>query len=310
MAVDGEIRSLLDFMASRGLPPLHEQSVEDARANMIKGRAVLAQGGVELPRVEDRSFPGPAGPVPVRLYAASQGKALPMLLFFHGGGWVIGSIESHDDVCRRLARDSGCLVLSVDYRLAPEHKFPAPVEDCWAAVQWAATHGVELGGDPARLAVGGDSAGGNLAAVMTQRARDEGGPALAFQLLIYPAVDDDWTRPSYAAHGQGYVLTYPGMEWFWGHYLNAPSESGDLRASPFKAESLAGLPPALVQLADCDILFDEGMAYAARLEAAGVPVTLKRYGGAIHGFYNMTVTALAREAVTDGAQALKAALKA
>jgi acetyl esterase len=277
---------------------------------MLKARALFTRGVVELPRVEDTSAPGPLGPIPLRLYAATPagGAPLPLLVFLHGGGWVIGSIESHDDVCRRLAQASGCLVVSVDYRLAPEHTFPAPVEDAWAALRWVAAHAAALGGDAARLAVGGDSAGGNLAAVLTQRARAEGGPAIAFQLLVYPAVDDDWSRPSYAAHGQGYILTLEGMRWFLRHYLDGAPEPADVRVAPLRAESLAGLPPALVQLAELDVLLDEGEAYAARLRADGVPVTLKRYPGAIHGFYGMTVTEPARTAIADAAQALRTAL--
>ncbi|HKI99357.1 MAG TPA: alpha/beta hydrolase [bacterium] len=310
MAVHPEIQALLDFIASRGAPPLHECTPEEARINMAKGRAVFVEGTVELPRVEQRTLPAPAGPVPIRLYAATTGSPLPILVYFHGGGWVIGDLDSHDDACRRLAQQSGCLVVSVDYRLAPEHKFPAAVEDAWAATQWVAVHGAELGGDPTRLAVGGDSAGGNLAAVVAQLARANGGPALAFQLLVYPAVDDDTTRPSCQAHGEGYILTFKGMQWFWNHYLHGASQAPDLRATPFKAPSLAGLPPALVQLAEYDVLLDEGMAYAERLRAEGVPVTVKHYPGAIHAFFTMSVTELGRQAVADAAQALKAALGA
>jgi acetyl esterase len=311
MPVHPEIQAILSEMAARGAKPLHECAPDEARVNMLKARALFTRGVVELPRVEDTSAPGPLGPIPLRLYAAQPagGAPLPLLVFFHGGGWVIGSIESHDDVCRRLAQASGCLVVSVDYRLAPEHTFPAPLEDAWAALRWVAAHAAALGGDAARLAVGGDSAGGNLAAVLTQRARAAGGPAIAFQLLVYPAVDDDWSRPSYAAHGQGYILTLEGMRWFLRHYLDGAPEPADVRVAPLRAESLAGLPPALVQLAELDVLLDEGEAYAARLRADGVPVTLKRYPGAIHGFYGMTVTAPAREAIADAGAALRTALR-
>lgn len=309
MAVDPEIQALLDFIASRGVPPHYELPPEEARENMLKGRPVFSGGEVPLVRVEDLTIPGPAGPVPVRAYAAQAGGPLPVLLFFHGGGWVIGSIETHDEVCRRLAAESGCLVLSVDYRLAPEHRFPAAVEDCRAALEWVAAHGAEIGADPARMAVGGDSAGGNLAAVVAQGARDAGGPALAFQLLVYPVVDADFSRPSYTAHGAGYILTNPGMHWFWDHYLPAAAGRADPAASPLRAARLDGLPPALVQLAELDVLYDEGVAYAQALEAAGVPVSLRTYPGAIHGFFSMPVTAAGRQALADAAQALRTALK-
>ncbi len=308
MAVHPEIQSILDFIASRGTPPLHELSPPEARINMLKARAVYAKGTVALPRVEERRLPGPAGPVPVRLYAASTGLALPILLYLHGGGWVIGSIESHDDVCRRLAQAAGCLVVSVEYRLAPEHPFPAALDDCQAALAWVAAHGAELGGDPARLAVGGDSAGANLAAVLAQNATARGGPRLALQLLVYPVVDNDLERPSYHAHGTGYVLTRAGMAWFFDHYLADPAQGADPRVSPLRATRFAGLPPALVLLAEYDVLLDEGEAYARALKAAGVPVTLKHYPGTIHGFLGMTVTAPARQAISDAGEALKTAL--
>jgi acetyl esterase/lipase len=309
MAVHPEIQALLDFIASRGVPPLHELEPAQARINMLKARAVYTQGTVELPRVEERSLPGPAGPLALRLYAAATGRALPLLVYFHGGGWVIGNLDSHDDVCRRLAQASGCLVASLDYRLAPEHRFPAAVDDAWAALQWIAAHAAELGGDPARIAVGGDSAGGNLAAVMALRAAERGGPALAFQLLVYPVLDCDFARPSYLAHGEGYVLTRKGMEWFWNHYLPDAAARRDPDASPLHAASLAGQPPALLLLAGLDVLADEGEAYAERLRAAGVPVTVKRYADAIHGFLGMTVTAPARRGLADAGKALKAALR-
>jgi acetyl esterase len=199
---------------------------------------------------------------------------------------VIGNLDSHDDLCRRLAQESGCLVISVDYRLAPEHRFPAAVEDARAALEWVAAQAATLGGDPARIAVGGDSAGANLATVVARQAS------------------------SYAQHARGYILTRQGMDWFWDHYLPDSGARTNALASPLRADSLAGLPPALVQLAEYDVLLDEGLAYAHALEAAGVPVTVRHYPGAIHGFFSMTVTQMARTAIADAAAALKAALGA
>ena len=311
MAVDREIQGILDFIASRGVPPHYELPVEEARINMLKGRAVVCPPEpVALPRIEALSAPGPAGPIPLRLYAASRGRALPVLVYYHGGGWVIGNLDSHDDLCRRLAQESGCLVISVDYRLAPEHRFPAAVEDARAALEWVAAQAATLGGDPARIAVGGDSAGANLATVVARQARQTGGPALAFQLLVYPVTDCDFSRSSYAQHARGYILTRQGMDWFWDHYLPDSGARTNALASPLRADSLAGLPPALVQLAEYDVLLDEGLAYAHALEAAGVPVTVRHYPGAIHGFFSMTVTQMARTAIADAGAALKAALGA
>jgi acetyl esterase/lipase len=277
---------------------------------MLKGRTLFQQQPPPpVTRVENLSAPGPAGAVPLRLYAQGPARTRPVLLFMHGGGWVIGDLDTHDDPCRRLALDSGCLVIAVDYRLAPEHRYPAAVDDAWAALRWVAAHAAELGGDPARLAVGGDSAGGNLAAALALRARDAGGPALAYQLLVYPAVDCDLTRPSVKAHGEGYLLTAAGMRWFWDHYQPDPALRTQPLASPLRAESLAGLPPAWLLLPEYDVLLDEGEAYAARLQAEGVPVTVRRYAGAMHAFFNMSAAAIARQAIADAAQALRAALR-
>jgi acetyl esterase len=216
--------------------------------------------------------------------AGSERQALPVVVFFHGGGWVLGSIASHDALCRRLCNSSGCLVMSVDYRLAPEHKFPAAVDDCFAATEWVAAHASELGGDSRRLAVGGDSAGGNLAAVVAILARDRGGPQLAYQMLLYPITDFMPDTESYRRNGSDYFLTTSTVAWFWNHYLNESSEGAHWTASPMRAASLSGLPPALVLVAEFDPLFDEGLRFAERLELAGVPVERMTCAGQIHGF--------------------------
>jgi acetyl esterase len=308
MPVDAQIQGLLDLIASKNLPPHYLLAPPEARVAMEKARAILRGPEVPLARIEPLSIPGPAGTVPARLYAASQERSLPILVYFHGGGWVIGSLDTHDDLCRRLAIASGCLVVAVDYRLAPEHKFPAPVEDSFAATRWIAAHAKELGGDAKRLAVGGDSAGGNLATVVALLARDQGGPAIRYQLLIYPAVTKDFTLPSMKAYGEGLILTMTGMQWFWNHYLRLPADARDVRASPLLAPSLKGLPPALVAIAEYDVLRDEGEEYAWRLQAAGVPVRLVRYDGMIHAFATMSVVSRTLEIVQEWGRALKQGL--
>ncbi|MCG3171841.1 MAG: Carboxylesterase NlhH [Pseudomonadales bacterium] len=238
-------------------------------------------------RVEDRRLPGPAGEIPVRIYTPGGTGPLPLLMFFHGGGFVLCSLETHDELCRGLCRDSGALVVSVDYRLAPEAKYPAAADDCYAATLWCARNAQALGADPRRIAVAGDSAGGNLAAVTALRARDLGAPALCHQLLIYPVIHCDFDTPSYRENAQGYFLTAEAMRWFWSHYLAHPGQASEPYACPSHASDLAGLPPATVITAGYDPLRDEAEDYAARLRAAGVSVRLQRYAGMIHGFVSM-----------------------
>jgi len=233
---------------------------------------------------------------------------LPVLVFFHGGGWVVGNIESHEAMCRHLANRAECAVVAVDYRMGPEHKFPAAVDDCFAATGWVADNGASLGIDPRRLAVGGDSAGGNLGAVVSLLARDKGAPRIACQLLIYPATDAAMRHDSIARYAEGYVLTRATMRWFYDQYLRTPEDAADWRVSPLLASDLAGLPPAFVLTAGYDPLCDEGDAYAARLAAAGVPVTHRRFPGQVHGFVtNGRVIRAAETALDEAAAALKAA---
>jgi acetyl esterase len=295
-------------MAALGAPPFEEMTVEQAR-EAILGMRELAGPPEEVAKVEDRTIPGPSGvQIPFRIYTPSGQGPLPVLAYFHGGGWVIGNLETVDAPCRALANGAGCVVVSVDYRLAPEHTFPAAAEDCYAATRWVAEHAAELGGDPRRIAVGGDSAGGNLAAVVSLMARDRGGPALVFQLLVYPVTDYSYDTPSYQENAEGYLLTRGAMVWFWDHYLSGGQDGRHPHASPLRAESLANLPPALVITAEYDPLRDEGEAYAKRLEQAGVPVTLTRYPGMIHGFFQMGgVLEGGRRAITQAAEALRSA---
>jgi acetyl esterase len=249
--------------------------------------------------VEERSIPGPDGEVPVRIYwpSAERGSR-PGVVYFHGGGWVICDLDTHDGACRRLANEIGAVVVSVDYRLAPEHRWPAAAEDAYAATGWVAGHADELGVDAARLAVAGDSAGGNLTAVVAQMARDRDGPRLAFQLLVYPVIDVGATRveyPSQRENAEGYFLTTAQMEWYRDQYLGEDAHGEEPYVSPIKAASLAGLPPACVVTAEMDPLRDEGEAYAAALEAAGGSVVVYRAPGMFHGFFNM-------DAVLDGSK--------
>jgi acetyl esterase len=240
--------------------------------------------------VRNLAAEGPTGRIPLRLYRPAgvpDATRLPVYVYFHGGGWVIGDLESHDVLCRQLTAESGACVIAVDYRLAPEHKFPAAADDAWAATRWISAHAAELGVDAARLAVGGDSAGGNLAAVVALMARDAGGPAIALQVLLYPVTDVGSESPSYTDFAEGYMLTRESMRWFTAHYLSRKEDATDWRVSPLRAPSLAGLPPALVITAGFDPLSDEGAAYAVALRKAGVTVDYVSFGGMIHGFAGM-----------------------
>ncbi|MHB8220704.1 MAG: alpha/beta hydrolase [Acidimicrobiales bacterium] len=250
----------------------------------------------EVERVEDRVIDGPGGdPMPVRitwpLPTGGSGEPLPgrpVVVYFHGGGWVLGGLDTHDHLVRELTNAVGAVVVSVDYRLAPEHPFPAAVEDAWAATCYVAEHAVELGGDPRRVAVAGDSAGGNLAAVTAIKCRDEGGPPLAFQLLIYPVTDSDLNRPSYGEPEELQFLTRAHMEWYWDRYVSDPALRGDPRCAPLRTADLSRLPPAYIATAEHDPLRDEGKAYGDRLSEAGGIVEHHCFGGLAHGFSNVS----------------------
>jgi acetyl esterase len=273
---------------------------------------VLAPDPPPVADIREFSAPGSAGAaVPLRLYrgaTTSPDDTLPALVYFHGGGWVIGDLDTHDSLCRHLANGARCIVVAVDYRLAPEHKFPAAVEDCFAATSWVAREAVALGIDRERLAVGGDSAGGNLAAVVSLIARDRGAPKLRYQALLYPAVDCGMTHSSHDRFAEGYLLTRPTMKWFYEHYLREPADIDDWRASPLRADDLSGVAPALVLTAGNDVLRDEGEAYARRLQEAGVAVQLRHFPDQIHGFLTMgKIIEAAQPALDDVAAALQAA---
>jgi len=285
-------------MASAGVAPLGTLPPIEARAASL-ARRVPPRRPEDVHHVEDRVVPGPAGDLPVRIYRPSDEPGLPLLVWFHGGGWVIGDLGTVDLSLRKIANGAQCVVVSVDYRLAPEHPFPAAVEDAFAATCWAAEHASELRADRNRLAVGGESAGGTLATVVALLARGTSGPRIAHQTLVYPVTNHDFSTPSYAENAEGYLLTRQAMDWFWGHYLGADGDGSDWRASPLRAKSLAGLPPAHILTMEFDPLRDEGEAYAARLQDAGVPVVLSRYEGAIHGSFTMP------EVLDDGARAVE-----
>jgi acetyl esterase len=256
----------------------------------------------------DRTVPGAAGAISVRIYTPAGSTPFPVLVYLHGGGWVIGNLDTHDGTCRALANAAGCVIVSVDYRLAPEHRFPAAPEDAYAATQWVATNAASIGADPSRIAVGGDSAGGNLSAVVALMARDRGGPSLCFQLLVYPVTDGTTQSASYRDNADGYFLTKDMMEWFWNHYVRDAADRRHAYASPLRAESLNGVPPALVITAEFDPLRDEGEAYAARLREVGVPVVLTRYDGMIHGFFGMgAMLSQGTSAINEAAASLRAA---
>jgi acetyl esterase len=290
MALDPQVQAVLDLVATAGRPAYHTLSPKDARQLFLETRPASTPTPPEIGSVKNVVAETPQGAIPLRVYRPAGVPAttpLPAYVYFHGGGWVIGDLETHDVLCRQLTAASGASVISVDYRLAPEHKFPAAADDAWAATRWVVAHAGELGLDGRRLAVGGDSAGGNLAAVVALMARDAGGPAIALQVLIYPVTDVMSETRSYADFADGYLLTRDSMRWFTAHYLKSKDDARDWRVSPLRAPSLAGLPPALIVTAGFDPLRDEGEIYAGRLRDAGDTVDYVCYGGMIHGFMGM-----------------------
>jgi acetyl esterase len=307
MPLDPQAQAVLDSMPGGDLPDLSAVPVELMRQGFA---AVGPEGPVEeVASVEDRTITGAAGEIGARIYhplGAARGQ-LPLLVYFHGGGFVLCDLDTHDAPCRSLANETGCVVVSVDYRLAPEAPFPAAPEDCYAATSWAVENAPSLGADPARIAVGGDSAGGNLAAAVCLMARERKGPKIAHQLLIYPVTNHDFETVSYNDNAEGYFLTRDMMKWFWGHYLEKESDAANPLASPLRADDLSSLPPATVITAEYDPLRDEGEAYATRLQAAGVPTEMTRYDGMFHGFFGMGAAIdRAKDAVAQAATALRA----
>ncbi|MES1248354.1 MAG: alpha/beta hydrolase [Actinomycetota bacterium] len=284
MPLDPQAQAVIAMIEQLGVAEL----TADTDPNEIRAlmNAAVMPSSIELASVTDREIPGPHGSIPIRVYRPDGDAPKPVVVYFHGGGWVLGSLETHDGTCRRLADGADAVVVSVDYRMGPEDRFPAAVEDSYAALQWVAANAAELGADADRLVVAGDSAGGNLAAVTSQLARD-GGPAIRFQLLVYPVTDHEFTSVSMEENAEGYYLTRDAMRWFYDHYLNDPAEGDDPRVSPLRAAELSGLPPAFVLTAQYDPLRDQGIAYADALRAAGNEVAMTMYEGLFHGFFSM-----------------------
>jgi acetyl esterase/lipase len=312
VSIDPEARAYLVATAALGQPTLAELGAVAARRAAVERAPILGGAPEMVDRVENRTLPGPAREIPIRVYApaANASSPLPVLAFFHGGGWVTGDLDTHDSACRGLANRGRCLVVAIDFRCAPEHPFPAALDDCWAAVEWLAREGAELGADPGRLAVGGDSAGGNLAAAVALRARTRGGPTLAAQLLIYPVLDFDLDTASYRDHATGYGLTRESMRWYWEQYLGERASGVSAEAAPLRATDHSRLPPALVITCELDPLLDEGVAYARKLAAAGVPVEHLTEPGMIHGYFRMAgVIARARKSWDDCGRFLRRELR-
>ncbi|MFV0532652.1 MAG: alpha/beta hydrolase [Cumulibacter sp.] len=284
MPLNPEVEGWLAAMAEAGAPPTAESPVPLARA-ATEAFGEMQGEAEEVANVENRTVPGPDGAIPVRIYTPTTDGPRSAIIYYHGGGWVIGDLETVDKPCRTLANRTGAVVVSVDYRLAPEHAAPAAFDDCYAATAWVADNAADLGIDPAKIVVSGDSAGGNLAAAVSLAARDRKGPQIAGQALIYPVTNYDWSSPSLEENGDGYLLTRSSMQWFWAHYLGAADPTNNPYVVPARAESFADLPPAYVGTCEFDPLRDEGEAYAGALRDAGVEVTAKRYDGMIHGVF-------------------------
>lgn len=288
-----QIVRAIEAMQRAGLKPIESLSPAEARRQMEETAMSRKAEPLPVARVEERMIAGPAGPIRTRLYwpeagGGAAGPELPAIAYYHGGGHVIGSLDTHDLIARNLCHGAEALVVSVDYRMGPEHKFPAAVDDSFAALEWLHANAASLGADPGRLGVHGDSAGANLAAVVALMARDRGGPRLRLQSLVYPVADYTLSAPSYATYAEGYgLLTRAAMQWFQRHYLRSPADAEDWRASPVKAPNHAGVAPAVIVTAECDVLHDEGVAYADALRRAGVDVEYREYAGMVHAFFGM-----------------------
>ena len=311
MPLDEQAKAFLRQLDEAGGPPLNEMTPAEAREALAATVEETAGEPEPVGSISNHSIPGPLGDIPIRVYTPEGRGPFPALVYFHGGGWVAGDLEMVDPLCTMLANRAGAVVVSVAYRLAPEHKFPAPLEDCYAAAQWVSDNAAEFDVDPLQIAVGGDSSGGNLAAAVTIVARDNGTPDLAFQLLFYPVTNLDYETGSYRENGAGYFLTADMMRWFWGHYLESEDIGRDMRASPLLVADASGLPPTFVVTAEFDPLRDEGEAYAELLREAGNEVTVKRYDGQIHGFVTRSgIMDRGKQAIEDAATQMRQALSA
>jgi len=306
MPLHPQIQAMRDERMRAGTPQLYTLTLAEARAADLASIQQAAGDPEPVYEVTDGTLPGPGGPLPVRVYRPVPDRPLPVLLYFFGGGWVLGSIDTSDAICRSLANAAGCLVVTVGYRLAPEHPFPAAIEDCAAALHWVRASAAELGADPDRVAVAGDSAGGNLAAGLSLRVRDGDGPPLVGQLLVYPNTDQLADDESMRANDDPWLFNHHSVAWYREQYLTSAGDAADPLASPLRAPRLDGLPPALVITAEYDPLRDQGERYAQRLAQAGVPARYSRYPGMVHGFFAMSGTVDdARTAVAEAAGALR-----
>jgi acetyl esterase len=313
MPLDPQAEIIINLVKQAGLPEFWQLTPPQAREQYAQ-RVKRAEIKESIHRTEDRRIPGPGSDIPIRIYwprAARAGELFPVLMWFHGGGFVIGDLDTHDSACRLLANQADCMVVAVDYRLAPEFKFPAAVEDCYAATRWLALHASEIGADAQRIAVAGDSAGANLATVVAILARNDGHPKLVFQLLIYPCTAPEPETPSHRKFADGYLLTRNNIVWFYKQYLRNQRDMQDFRFAPLVADDLSNLPPALVFVAGYDPLRDEGVDYVKRLIEAGNRVTLANYEGMVHGFILAGgVLDAAKRAIAESAAALKGAFAA
>jgi acetyl esterase len=309
MTLNPQAKALLEQLEALGAPPMSQMSLEENRQNVANFKAL--GGEVQaVANVEERTVPVEGDEIKVRIYTPEGNGPFPIFVYYHGGGFVIGDLDTVDTPLRALTNASGCIVVSVDYRLSPEQQFPVPTEDAYAATKWVAETAASFNGDPSRIAVGGDSAGGNLAAVVSLMAKERGGPAIAYQALIYPCTNCSMETESHQVNGEGYLLTRDSMQWFYGHYLRNEEDKLNPYASPLLAQDLSGLPPALVITAEYDPLRDEGEAYAARLTEAGVSVEMTRYDGMIHGFFWMAgIMEQGKGAIEQVASGLRGALK-
>lgn len=305
---DSEVQEVLDALEEEGVPEMNTLSVEDARRLLTELFTFEDDQMDPIASVEDGSVPGRDRDIPIRTYTPEGQGSFPLLVYYHGGGWILGNLDTHDAVCRALANTAECVVVSVDYGLAPQSPFPGPVKDCYDATEYIVENAESFGGHANRVAIGGDSAGGNLAAAVAQLARDQNGPEFTHQLLIYPVTNHSFDTDSYEENAEGYFLTKADMEWFWNYYLDDELHRKNPYASPLQAHDLSDLPSASVFTAGFDPLRDEGIAYAERLDTAGVNVTHHHYGGAIHGFFGMLVEPeipQARDAVSAAANDLQ-----
>ena len=307
MPLDKQARALIERFVREGTPPVSKLTPAEARRLTREVNRRLTSPPEAVAVVENMRMSNTSAQIPARVYIPREGEGLPVLVYFHGGGWVLGGLDSVDSLCRSLANVADCVVVSADYRLAPEHKFPAAVEDAYSATKWTANSATNFSGDPRRIAVGGDSAGGNLAAAVSLMARDKHGPPIVFQLLIYPATNHAFDTTSYSDNAEGYWLSKDDMRWFWNHYLRDEEDGRNPYASPSRAADLSSLPPAFVITAEFDPLRDEGEAYAARLRECGVPVKAARYDGMIHDFVNIAELRQSRVAVGEAAAELRKA---